>query len=155
MDLATLTLSESELKSCLGLWQKGKRDEHPAWCYPSSISKFATEKAAQTKCLKVSHLKLWKIILFIKNISILKFIYIYTFLCFFYLQISIIKKPGTFPRLKKQRSNPSSVTKWRGSSAPSFGHIDGKIRAQTTEGRKGLDYTRCGALTGLMCTVAT
>lgn len=35
------------------------------------------EETAQTKCLNVSHLKLWNIILFIKNVSSHAFIYLY------------------------------------------------------------------------------
>lgn len=63
--------------SCRGWGQKGKGDEHPAWCFTSSVYRLASEGTAQTKHLKASDLKLWKVMLFIKNIPIPGLVYFY------------------------------------------------------------------------------
>lgn len=74
-------------ESSLGLGQNEERDEYPAWCFTASEHRPAAEQTAQTKCLQVGQLKLLHIILFIKNGSIVKFVYIYIYFYGFYSQI--------------------------------------------------------------------
>lgn len=90
----------------LGLGQDEERHEHPARCFTSSVHRPAAEKTAQTKCLKVSQLKLLKLIL--------GFIYIYITLWVLLIDINNKQTCGT-PRLKTQRPNPPSLAEGRGS----------------------------------------
>lgn len=122
------------------------------WGLPGLLRAWACRRAL-TEHLEISLLVLWKVTLFIKNLSlhVLHFIYFHILV---HRYVGINKQTWDKLRLKKWRTNIPSLTEGRGSSMPLFEHFGEKISEETTGGGTSLGYATCGTLPGLTRTVS-
>lgn len=104
------------------------------------LCRLVSEETAQSKCLR--HLKLWKTILFVKNIPILGFIYFYLYIYIFLLIDINNQQTWNTLRLKKQRPNPPSLAE--GVAPPSHHLVTSVVKSEHKQWREEKAWTTPG-----------